>query len=595
MNEDEALTGQVPPTSTVRMRRWIAGNIFRGASATDWFGVVAGFAALCSSRGCAVGFLLVLKYMADLGASPNAVGTQTAMTLGLTLAALKLADGSLAAGKDIFLSRPIMNAVGRGMLQAHTAALSLPYAEHQTIGSAALSQRLGRGARDLYVYYVTVLSELLPLALDVGLACWVISKVVSAGEGVVLLFCVAAYVFSTYKLLLWRLPLRKRMELSDLRREALAADTYSNIAIVKSFGRAKHECGLFRELMLSYTRAGFLSQSSLAVVQIAQTLLFSITLAWLLFAAGVSERELTVGTAILIVTLVVQLFVPLGRLGGLYREVQHCELQIKPFAELALYIDETVTPLRPSSSGELSLQGITVYTRGRRIVEPTSLHIPDGARVAVVGPSGSGKTTLLRTIAGLQAHETGRLAIGECEMKPSTSGRFPVVVYAPQEPTVFRRSLLDNFFLAGEDATRLPTLLRRLRLDDVIRGRKPDSEEFGALMMTASGGERQRFALVRGLLAAGVRVIAFDEPSSSLDPESEATIFELLLESRGPTRLVATHRVEYCARFDLVVFMRDGAVHGAGSHAELLTNCEAYRSFVGSETKRKSDIRAEVS
>jgi ABC-type multidrug transport system fused ATPase/permease subunit len=96
-----------------------------------------------------------------------------------------------------------------------------------------------------------------------------------------------------------------------------------------------------------------------------------------------------------------------------------------------------------------------------------------------------------------------------------------------------------------------------------------------------SGGERQRLCIARTLLR-GSPVLLIDEPTSSVDRESEERIWSSLLSAmKGKTCVVASHRLDIAERADLILVMDQGRIVERGTHEELNKPGSVYMSLVG--------------
>ncbi|MCP2262577.1 ATP-binding cassette, subfamily C, CydCD [Streptoalloteichus tenebrarius] len=177
------------------------------------------------------------------------------------------------------------------------------------------------------------------------------------------------------------------------------------------------------------------------------------------------------------------------------------------------------------------------------------LDLPAGAHVAVVGPSGSGKSTLLALLLGFLPPERGE-------------ARLPRrVAWCPQEPMLVSTTVRENLRLADPHASDedLRDALRSAGLAGWVDRLDTLVGSAGAAM---SGGEAQRLALARALLAArDADVVLLDEPTAHLDvPTADAVLAELRAALVGRTVVHVTHRPDEAAAADLVVEVEGGRV-----------------------------------
>jgi ABC-type multidrug transport system fused ATPase/permease subunit len=144
----------------------------------------------------------------------------------------------------------------------------------------------------------------------------------------------------------------------------------------------------------------------------------------------------------------------------------------------------------------------------------------------------------------------------------------------PQEPEVFSESVLYNLTMGDHyDTAVLSKFLQLCRVDRVIEklplGLDNNLAEKG---LNLSVGEKQRLALCRGLLKVESRdILLLDEPTSSLDPQTEKDIFvDLLREFRNRTIISACHRLALVPLFDKIIYVRHGIIEEVGTFDELI-------------------------
>jgi putative ABC transport system ATP-binding protein len=195
------------------------------------------------------------------------------------------------------------------------------------------------------------------------------------------------------------------------------------------------------------------------------------------------------------------------------------------------------------------------------ILDIRRLEIPDCRISAVVGPSGGGKTTLLRLLNRLASPDSGSILFRGRplpELDPVQLRR--KVVMLAQMPVVFPGTLGENLTAGCRLAEKpLPPRAQQEAMLRKVGVQKGLEEEAGRL----SGGEKQRLALARVMLM-DPEVLLLDEPSASLDEETESQIFSLITDyarERCKTLVMVTHsEKEFSGYYDLLVRIRRGAV-----------------------------------
>lgn len=209
-----------------------------------------------------------------------------------------------------------------------------------------------------------------------------------------------------------------------------------------------------------------------------------------------------------------------------------------------------------------------------------------GQLTAIVGISGSGKSTAAALLAGTLTGYQGSLTLNGVkvsDLSGETLARTITLIGASSH--LFAGTLRENLLMAlpddgqnGEAASdavdsRLWDALEQARIADFVRS-QPDGLDMTIEPDAAnlSGGQRQRIAIARALLHDSP-VFVFDEATSSVDVESEelilATIRELV-QSRGKTVIMITHRMANAEHADQVVVLEHGKSVETGTHAELM-------------------------
>ncbi|MCI0340329.1 MAG: ABC transporter ATP-binding protein [Planctomycetales bacterium] len=233
-----------------------------------------------------------------------------------------------------------------------------------------------------------------------------------------------------------------------------------------------------------------------------------------------------------------------------------------PVAPAALTMNRSVATRPVIEAGSLA-----VGRGGRAVLEGVDLAVMAGERLGIVGRNGSGKTTLLRVLAGLDRPLAGEVRWGGGRLprgpsRPSTLG----VLFQGEVPSHFTVRELVTLGL-GLDG---PPTAADERLVDAAIARFGLAHLVGRACATLSGGEQQRAALARALVASPGALL-LDEPTTHLDPVHRAALLGELDRLRGSVAVVlATHDLECAATCDRVALLGAGRIAALGPPTEAL-------------------------
>jgi ATP-binding cassette, subfamily C, bacterial CydC len=244
----------------------------------------------------------------------------------------------------------------------------------------------------------------------------------------------------------------------------------------------------------------------------------------------------------------------------------------------------TARPL-PAGPVHVQLRGVQVrHSPGEPLVlDGLDLDLPPGRRVALIGPSGAGKSTVAAVLLRFLDPVGGTVTLGGADLAAYSSDDVRTLIGGcPQDPHIFDTSVRANLRLARPGATdeEMAEAADRARLlawiQSLPRGWDTPVGARGAAM---SGGERQRLALARALLADPA-VLILDEPTAHLDPTARSALTaDLLTVTRGRTTLLITHELEGLEEVDEIIVLDRGQVAQRGTHRQLAREEGPYKQM----------------
>jgi thiol reductant ABC exporter CydC subunit len=268
------------------------------------------------------------------------------------------------------------------------------------------------------------------------------------------------------------------------------------------------------------------------------------------------------------------------------QRVRRCAARVFEVMDTPAPVSEPARPRAlPPPPHALRVRGLRFTYPGaaRPALDGIDLDLRPGRRVAVVGPSGAGKSTLAGVLLRFLPYDGGSVTLDGVDVSDLDGDASRTVIgLVSQDAHVFDSTLEENLRLArrGASAEDLRAALAAARLLDwteqLPAGLSTEVGERGARM---SGGQRQRLAIARALLA-DFPLIVLDEPGEHLDTQTaDSIVADLLAIARETGTLLITHRLVGLEEVDEVLVLDRGRVVERGTHAELLTLGGHYASL----------------
>ncbi|MDH5471562.1 MAG: ABC transporter ATP-binding protein/permease [Gammaproteobacteria bacterium] len=541
-----------------------------------------------------VGIPLILKQIVDqldlVLKSPQAIGAALPLSLLLGYGALRLMNVMFSELRDAVFARVRYRAMRdiSTRVVKHLYDLSLKF--HLERKTGGISRDLERGTRSLSSILNYLTFNIIPTLIEFALVAIILFSQYDAHFALITFGTVVIYIGYTMAVTEWRMHFRHEMNAHDSNANSQAIDGLINYETVKYFNNEAYELNRYNDTLTQWEDSAVKSTSSMALLNFGQggIIALGVTLIMIYASQGVLDGDMSLGDLVLVNAMMLQLFIPLGFLGIIYRSMKHAMADM----DLMFKLLDTAPEIEDRDQAQsLTVTNAVVkfdhvdfaYSPDRQILHDVSLEIPSGHKIAVVGPSGAGKSTLARLLFRFYDVTAGSITIdGQDVRQVSQVSLRQAIGIVPQDTVLFNDTIYHNIQYAHPDASEadVKRAARLANIHDFIehlpRGYDTVVGERG---LKLSGGEKQRVAIARVILK-NPRILVFDEATSSLDSHSEQIILSSLKEvAEQHTTLVIAHRLSTIVDADQILVMDKGRIVEQGSHQQLIDSRGLYANL----------------
>jgi ATP-binding cassette subfamily B protein/subfamily B ATP-binding cassette protein MsbA len=296
-------------------------------------------------------------------------------------------------------------------------------------------------------------------------------------------------------------------------------------------------------------------------------------------ARHVLSGGLTIGDMVVFTAYLASLYVPINNIFETYGLVQRAKAGVRRAFEILeseQRLEEGQKLFSPRGArGEISFEEVSFgYLPSQPVLKKINLHIEPGQKVAIVGPTGAGKSTLVSLLPRFYDSCSGTVTIDGVDIRDfqlkSLRRQIAMVL---QPPLVFPVTIRGNIAYGRPDASieEVVAAARVARVHEFVE-QLPHGYDtvVGEQGSTLSEGQKLRLTIARGILL-NAPILILDEPTSSVDTETEALIMEGLEHlMAGRTTFIIAHRLSTVRKADKIVVLRGGEIVEQGNFFELL-------------------------
>ncbi|MDZ4289628.1 MAG: ABC transporter ATP-binding protein [Prosthecobacter sp.] len=369
-------------------------------------------------------------------------------------------------------------------------------------------------------------------------------------------------------------------------------ESFTGIRLVKAYAREDYEVRRFDRANASMSRNAIRWTRAMELVGPIVESMASIGIAAGLVYFWVQKRE--AGELIILVMALTRIYPHAKELSKANLLMQKTVYAVNNVVDLLDRPSDIQDPPNaralPRSRGDVVFDHVTFAYSGqdgkrleRAAVADVQLHLEPGKFYALVGPSGAGKSTLFSLLLRFYDPGSGRVLVDGTDIRSVTQDSVRANIgIVNQDTFLFHDTIRENIRYGRLDATEA---------EIIAAAKKAHAHEFilqiqggydavvGDAGCNLSGGQKQRLSIARAVLR-DAPILLLDEATSALDTETEKIIQEAIhVLSEGKTVIAIAHRLSTILEADQIIVMRDGAVEGKGTHAELLASSELYQKL----------------
>jgi len=296
-------------------------------------------------------------------------------------------------------------------------------------------------------------------------------------------------------------------------------------------------------------------------------------------ARRVLSGDLTIGEIVVFTSYLASLYAPLNSIFQTYGLVQSAKVGVRRAFEI-LESEEKVPEgskvFRPfGAKGQIVFKDVSFgYNASQPVLKKINLRVAAGKKIAIVGPTGAGKSTLVSLLPRFYDPRSGRIMIDGVDIREfqlkSLRRQIAMIL---QPPLVFPLTIRENIAYGRPDASteEIISVAQVAQVHDFVE-QLPDKYDtvISEQGSTLSEGQKLRLTIARALLL-NAPILILDEPTSSVDSETEALIMEGLEHlMAGRTTFIIAHRLSTVRQADLILVLRNGQIVEQGTFTQLL-------------------------
>lgn len=537
---------------------------------------------------------LVIASIIDVGIKNNDISYILARSGVLVCLAL---IGMVAAITAQYFAAKAATGFGRELRHSlYSKIQSLSFSELDSIGTSTLITRMTNDTNQVQ-NGVNLVLRLLLRSPFIVIGAMVMAFFIDVRCALIFLVCIILLSAVVFGIMAYTIPKHRNIQSRLDSVTLITRENLSGARVIRAFTGEENEIAEFKK------RNTALSSLQKAVGRISALLnpltyvIINLAIAVLVYtgALHVNAGNLTQGEVVALYNYMSQILIELIKLASLIITVT------KAFASADRInsVFEQENTLEHNRNNKLSQSfiefdnvSLTYKNAGEKTLNNITFKAYRGDVIGIIGGTGSGKSSLVSLIPHFYDATDGCVYVGGRDVKSIDDDELREKIgFVQQKPALFKGTVRDNMKWGKKDASdgEIIEALKQAQIYDNIAekgGLDFEIEQNGANL---SGGQKQRLSVARALVRRP-DILILDDSSSALDYATEARLREAIYSLfYKPTVFIVSQRASSVMSADKIIVLDDGECVGAGTHSELLENCEVYSEIYSSQFEKEGE------
>lgn len=369
-------------------------------------------------------------------------------------------------------------------------------------------------------------------------------------------------------------------------------ENLSGARVIRAFTREENEIDDFVEKNRALTHLQKAVGRISALMNPVTYVIINLAVIILIYSGAVQVNlgNLSQGEVVALYNYMSQILVELIKLANLIITVTKalaCASRIENVLNLENSLEHnTDNSVKSSNAVDFNNVSLKYKDASDNSLENISFSAKKGDIIGVIGGTGSGKTSLVSLIPHFYDSTEGEVLVNGINVKSYSDDELRNKIgFVLQKSALFKGTVRENIKWGNENAddSEIITALKKAQVLEAVEEKGGLDAEIEQNGSNLSGGQKQRLSVARALIRKP-EILILDDSSSALDFATEAEMRkEIINLEYNPTVFIVSQRASSVMCADKIIVLDDGRVCGAGTHADLLNNCEVYKEIYDSQ------------